>query len=43
MNQSERGCLSRQHTEKWKNPPLSWHAANAQLAIQFKQRFVVSE
>ena len=30
-------------TEKWKNPPISWHAAKAQLAIQFEDRFVLSE
>jgi putative transposase len=29
--------------EKWKNPPVSWHAAKAQLAIQFESRFVVNE
>lgn len=29
--------------EKWKNPPISWHAAKAQLAIQFEARFVLSE
>jgi putative transposase len=29
--------------EKWKNPPISWHAAKAQLAIQFEDRFVLSE
>jgi len=29
--------------EKWKNPPVSWHAAKAQLAIQFEDRFVLSE
>ncbi len=30
-------------TENWKNPPISWHAAKAQLAIQFGERFVLSE
>ena len=30
-------------TEGWKNPPISWHAAKAQLAIQFEERFVLSE
>jgi transposase-like protein len=30
-------------TENWKNPPTSWHAAKAQLAIQFEDRFVLSE
>lgn len=29
--------------ENWKNPPISWHAAKAQLAIQFEDRFVSSE
>jgi putative transposase len=29
--------------ENWKNPPISWHAAEAQLAIQFGDRFVLSE
>ena len=29
--------------EKWKNPPVTWHAAKAQLAIQFDDRFVLSE
>jgi transposase-like protein len=29
--------------ERWKNPPISWHAAKAQLAIQFEERFVLSE
>lgn len=29
--------------EKWKNPPISWHAAKAQLALQFEHRFVVNE
>lgn len=30
-------------TERWHRPPISWHAAKAQLAIQFEQRFVLSE
>jgi transposase-like protein len=30
-------------TENWKNPPISWHAAKAQLAIQFGDRLVLSE
>ena len=30
-------------TENWKRPPISWHAAKAQLAIQFGERFVFSE
>jgi putative transposase len=28
---------------RWKNPPVFWHAAKAQLAIQFEDRFVVAE
>jgi putative transposase len=27
-------------TENWKKAPISWHAAKAQLAIQFAERFV---
>ena len=30
-------------TENWKNPPISWHAAKAQFAIQFAERFVLGE
>jgi putative transposase len=30
-------------TENWKDPPISWHAAKAQLAIQFGDRLVLSE
>jgi putative transposase len=30
-------------TETWKNPPIAWHAAKAQLAIQFQERFVLAE
>ena len=30
-------------TENWKNPPISWHAAKAQLDIQFAERFVLGE
>jgi putative transposase len=30
-------------TRGWKNPPISWHAAKTQLAIQFEDRFVLSE
>jgi putative transposase len=29
--------------ENWKNPPMSWRTAQAQLASQFQDRFVVSE
>jgi putative transposase len=28
---------------RWKNPPVAWQAAKAQLAIQFAERFVVSD
>jgi putative transposase len=28
---------------RWKNPPVSWQAAKAQLAIQFEDRFVVTD
>lgn len=30
-------------TAKWKNPPTYWHATKVQLAIQFEDRFVLSE
>lgn len=30
-------------TENWKRPPISWHAAKTQLAIQFGERFVFGE
>ena len=29
-------------TAKWKNPPREWHAAKAQFAIQFGDRFVLT-
>jgi hypothetical protein len=29
-------------TAKWKNPPIAWHAAKAQFAIQFEDRFVIT-
>ena len=29
-------------TAKWKNPPRKWHAAKAQFAIQFGDRFVLT-
>ena len=29
-------------TAKWKNPPKEWHAAKAQFAIQFKDRFALT-
>lgn len=28
--------------EKWKNPPIAWHSARIQLAIQFGERFTLS-
>jgi len=28
---------------RWKNPPILWHAAKAQMAIQFEDRFVVTD
>ena len=28
---------------RWKNPPISWHAAKAQLAIQFEERFMLTD
>jgi len=30
-------------TAKWKNPPIAWHAAKAQLAIQFGVRFTLTD
>jgi putative transposase len=27
---------------KWKNPPITWHVAKVQLALQFEERFVLS-
>ena len=27
---------------KWKYPPIAWHAAKAQFAMQFEERFVVT-
>jgi putative transposase len=32
----------RNNMTKWKNPPIAWHAAKAQFAIQFEKRFVVT-
>jgi putative transposase len=29
--------------ETWKNPPIAWHEAKAQLAIQFQKCFVFGE
>ncbi|MGH8282452.1 MAG: IS256 family transposase [Gammaproteobacteria bacterium] len=31
-----------QAAKKWKNPPACWHAAKAELAILFEDRFVLS-
>ena len=28
---------------RWKNPPVFWQAAKAQLAIQFEDRFVMAD
>jgi hypothetical protein len=28
---------------RWKNPPITWQAAKAQLAIQFEDRFLLTE
>lgn len=30
-------------TENWKNPPISWHSARAQFAIQFGERFKLTD
>ncbi len=29
--------------EKWRNPPITWHSARAQLAIQFGERFTLTD
>ena len=29
-------------SEGWKNPPIVWHAAKTQLALQFEERFIVN-
>jgi putative transposase len=29
-------------TEKWKSPPITWHAAKAQFALQFEERFILN-
>lgn len=35
--------LALRHIEaKWKSPPIYWHAAKAQLAIQFEERFILN-
>ncbi len=37
-------CLALRRIEAWwKNRPICWHAAEAQLAIQFEDRFTVTE
>jgi putative transposase len=28
-------------TSGWTRPPISWHAAEAQFALQFEERFVI--
>jgi putative transposase len=28
---------------RWKNAPLSWHAAKAQITIQFEDRFILTD
>lgn len=36
--------LALRHIEaKWKSPPAYWHAAKTQLAIQFEDRFILSQ
>jgi transposase-like protein len=30
-------------TANWKRPPIAWHAAKAQLAIQFGERFIFND
>lgn len=35
--------MALRHIEgKWKNPPITWHSARAQLAIQFGERFTLT-
>ena len=29
--------------KRWKSPPISWHAAQTQMAIQFEERFVLGD
>ena len=29
--------------QKWGKPPVSWHAAKAQFAVQFENRFIIGE
>jgi putative transposase len=28
---------------RWKNPPVTWYAAKTQIAIQFEDRFILTE
>jgi transposase-like protein len=30
-------------TENWKSPPITWHSARAQPAIQFGERFTLTD
>ena len=32
----------RNTSAKWKSPPIYWHAAKAQFALQFQDRFIIS-
>ncbi len=35
--------LALRHIEqKWKSPPITWHSAESQLAIQFGERFTTA-
>jgi len=29
--------------KRWKSPPISWQAAKAQMAIQFEERFLLTD
>ncbi|MEJ7670103.1 MAG: IS256 family transposase [Casimicrobiaceae bacterium] len=42
VRKAVRGLALRNITAKWKNPPIAWHAAKAQFAIQFEDRFVMT-
>jgi len=33
----------RKVAEKWKNPPINWHAARPQIAIKFEDRFIIDD
>jgi putative transposase len=37
------GLALRDITQRWKRPPITWHAARAQLAIQFGERFTLTD